>query len=202
MNWKHKIDECLADELEEMIIENIKAGFLSDDEITEECLEYIEEDYPDDSEAISEDEFPEIIKSFRDKYQNNGNQENYLKLDAVFHNLGQRDIVALHYAGYTQSDGFDDCNEIASIKHNHGDTIIGCCFYTAQDLGHILHDENASLYLSFGNYFETPTAEDIGQIIVEELQAAGFSVQWNHTANTKIAIQNFKWDKYYDNESC
>lgn len=35
MEWKSKIDECCADELEEMIIDYIKAGFLSNDEILE-----------------------------------------------------------------------------------------------------------------------------------------------------------------------
>ena len=73
----------------------------------------------------------------------------------------------------------------------------GCCFYTEQDLGHILRDESTLLYLSFGNYFEKPTAEETGQIIVDELKNVGFCVQWDGTAKTKIAIINFKWDKYY-----
>lgn len=56
MEWKSKIDECCADELEEMIIDYIKAGFLSNDEILERCEEYIEDYYPSDSEKIMDDE--------------------------------------------------------------------------------------------------------------------------------------------------
>ena len=106
-------------------------------------------------------------------------------------------IVALHYAGYTQSDGFEDCNEEAMWLHEKGEKVVGCCFYTEQDLEHILHEDTTLLYISFGNYFEKPTAEEVGQIIVDELKANGFCIQWDKTAETKIAIKNFKWDKYY-----
>lgn len=57
------------------------------------------------------------------------------------------------------------------------------------------------LYLSFGNCFDKPTAEEVGQMIVEELETTGFRVQWDGTSEKKIAIEDFKWDKYYvDNE--
>lgn len=198
MDWKSKIeDECCADELEEMIIDYIKAGFLSDDEITEDCMEYIEDNYSDECDNITEDDLPEIIEALRKEFQNTGNQENFLKLESAFNSLTKQGIIALHYAGYTQSDGFEDCNETASELYKKGERVIGCCFYTEQDLGHILHDDSNLLYLSFGNYFEKPTAVEVGQIIVNELKAAGFCIQWDGTAETKIAIINFKWDKYY-----
>ena len=198
MEWKNKIeDECCADELEEMIIDYIKAGFFSNDEILENCMEYIEEDYPDERDNITEDDFLEIIEMLRKEFQNMGNQENFLKLDLAFTSLMKQGIVALHYAGYTQSDGFEECNEVATELHEKGEKVVGCCFYTEQDLGHILHGDSTLLYFSFGNYFETPTAEEVGQIIVDELKAAGFCVQWDGTAETKIGIKNFEWDKYY-----
>lgn len=201
MEWKNKIeDECCADELEEMIIDHIKAGFLSNDEILEDCMEYIEEDYPDECDNITEDDFLEIIEMLRKEFQNTGNQENFLKLDLVFTSLMKQGIVALHYAGYTQSDGFEECNEVATELHEKGEKVVGCCFYTEQDLGHILHGDSTLLYFSFGNYFETPTAEEVGQIIVDELKTAGFCVQWDGTAETKIGIKNFKWDKYYSDD--
>ena len=36
-------------------------------------------------------------------------EENFLKLKLAFDTLMKQGIIALHYAGYTQSDGFDDC---------------------------------------------------------------------------------------------
>lgn len=199
MEWKNKIeDECCADELEEMIIDYIKAGFLSNDEISESCEEYIEDNYPDECDNITEDDFLKIIEALRKEFQNTGNQDNFLKLELAFKSLMKQGIVSLHYAGYTQSDGFEECNEIATELYEKGERAVGCCFYTEQDLGHILHEDSTLLYFSFGNYFEKPTAKEISQIIVDELKAAGFCVKWDGTAETKIAIQNFKWDKHYN----
>lgn len=198
MDLKSEIkDECCANELEEMIIDYIKAGFLSNDEISEDCREYIEDNYPDECDNITEDGLLEIIESHRKEFQNTGNQENFLKLESVFHSFMKYGIVALHYAGYTQSDGFVDCNEVAEWLEERGEKVVGCCFYTEQDLEHILQEDHSPLYISFGNYFEKPTAEEIGQIIANELKAIGFPVQWDGTAETKIAIENLKWDKYY-----
>lgn len=198
MEWKSKIeDDCCADELEEMIINYIRAGFWSNDKILMECEQYIEDFYSDEWDNITKDGLLEIIEALREEFQNTGNQENFLKLKSAFRSLMKHGIVALHYAGYTQSDGFDDCNEVASWLHEKGEKIVGCCFYTEQDLERILHEDSDLLYVSFGNYFEKPTAEEVGQIIVNELQSVGFCIQWNGNAETKIAIKGIRWDKYY-----
>lgn len=200
MEWKSKIqDESCVDELEEMIVDYVKAGFLSNDKILMECQEYMEDFYQDECENITKDNLLEIIRALREKFQNTGTQENFLNLDSAFKSLMKHGIVALHYAGYTQSDGFEDCNEVAAWLEEKGEKVVGCCFYTEQDLGHILHEDSTLLYFSFGNYFDKPTAEEVGQMVADELRAAGFCVQWDKTAGTKIAVENFKWDKYYLN---
>ena len=50
----------------------------------------------------------EIIEAFRKEFQNTG------KLELAFNSLKKHGIVTLHYAGYTQADGFADCNEVAA----------------------------------------------------------------------------------------
>lgn len=198
MEWQKKIqDKCCAYELEGMITNYVKAGFHSDDEILTECIERIEDSYPDECERLTEDEFTEIIQTYRQRFQNEGDQENFRKLDAAFGALRERGIVAQHYAGYTQSDGFADCNEEAAKLEENGETPIGCCFYTPQDLEHILNGDSTRLYCSFGNYLEQPTAVEIGQMVADAFRAAGFSVLWNGSAETKVAIENMKWDKRY-----
>lgn len=197
MDWGKNIDEMLAYELEEQITDYIKAGFLSNDKISEICREYIEEEYPEETDKFTSVKLCEMVKRYRSKFQNTGNQDNFLKLDAAFSRLNKQGIVSLHCVGYVQSDGFDDCNEIATKRYENGERVIGCCFYTMQDLEHILHGENNLLYFSFGNYFDEPTAVEIGKIIVNEFEMAGFSVHWTQTADTKIAIKNLIWDKIY-----
>lgn len=200
MAWEKKIDEMLANELEERIIDAIKAGFLSNDKILEECIEYIEEDYPNNLDSITNEELLNIIIEYRIKFKNIGNQENFIKLDLAFNNLNKQGIVALHCAGYVQTDGFDDCNEIATERHKNGEKVIGCCFYTMQDLEHVLHEDSTSLYFSFGNYFDKPTAVEIGQMIVKEFELAGFITQWTLSADRRIAIRNITWDKQYSDD--
>lgn len=198
MEWKNKIqDECCADELEEMISNYVRAGFWSNREILEECEQYMEDFYRDECENITKDELLAVIEAFRKTLQNTGSQENFLRLESVFRSLMKQGIVALHYAGYTQSDGFEDCNEAAAWLEKKGEKVIGCCFYTQQDLEHILHGDGTLLRFSFGNYRERPTAEEVGRAIADALKSAGFCVQWDGTAERKIAIEDFQWDKYY-----
>ena len=78
MQWKSKIeDECCADELEEMIIGHIRAGFCSDDTLSMECAEYMEDFYSNECENITQGELLEIVKAYRKEFQNTGNQENF-----------------------------------------------------------------------------------------------------------------------------
>ena len=103
MEWKSKIEDgCCADELEEMIINYIQAGFWSNNKILKECEQYIEDFYPDECNNVTKDDLLEIIEALCKEFQNTGNQENFLKLDLAFCSLRKHGIVALHYAGYTQ----------------------------------------------------------------------------------------------------
>lgn len=199
MGWKDKLDECCANEVEEMIINHIKAGFISNEEIQEECELYIEESYPDDIENIADIDFCTIVTALRDEFQNTGTQEYFLKLDRAFNDMEQRGIVTMHCAGYTLSDGIDDCNEEAIERMGKGETIIGYCFYTMQDLEHLFYG-STTLYFCFGNYSDEVDAVKIGQIIVNELEKVGFSTKWEGSVDKRVAILNMVWDKQYNIE--
>lgn len=192
------MDEALVYDLEAQVILNIRAGFLSMDEIAEESMEYISEEYPEVEDRISAGGLQELVKGYWNEYANTGKQENYLKLASAFQKLNEQGIVALHCAGYVQSDGFDDCNEIAAGMDEDGETVIGCCFYTLQDLEHVLKEDTAKLRISFGNYFDQPTAVEIGTMIVKELEAAGFATEWKQSADEKIAVRDMVWDKVFE----
>lgn len=192
------IDKALAYDLEAQIILNVRAGFLSIDEIAEEVMEYISEEYLEVKKHISAGALQELVKGYWDEYANTGKQENYLKLASAFRKLNEQGIVALHCAGYVQSDGFDDCNEIAADMDEDGETVIGCCFYTLQDLEHVLKEDTTKLRISFGNYFDKPTAVEIGKMIVKELEAAGFVTEWKQSVDEKIAVRDMVWDKVFE----
>uniref|UniRef100_UPI004056FABF DUF6891 domain-containing protein n=1 Tax=Agathobacter sp. TaxID=2021311 RepID=UPI004056FABF len=223
--WKKRLDEDCADEVEELILDYVKAGFLSDEEIAEECEMYIEEEYPEDAEEIETDILEQIIGAFRKEWEGKLNaevsfgqtesslesandvssnikpQQNYQKLAAAFLGMEARGVVTAHYAGFADYDGFDKVNEEAAKRHENGETVIGCCFYTQQDLEHVFNGHPTKLYFCFGSYFDHPTIEEVGKVIVEELEKVGFTTEWNGSGDEKIAITNLHWDKTYIGEN-
>lgn len=200
--WKQHLEEDCVDEVEELIWDCIKAGFLSDEEIAEECEMYIEEEYFEEEDEIEQKEWEQIVGEFRKEWEMNisefiNSQHNYQNLETAFLEMETRGIVTAHYAGFTDDDGFDEVNEEATERHENGETLIGCCFYTRQDLEHTFHDHPQKLYLCFGNYFDRLTIEEVGTMIIEELEKVSFTTEWNGSGDKKIAITNLYWDKVY-----
>jgi hypothetical protein len=70
MEWKIKIeDECCADELEEMIINYIRAGFWSNDKILMECEQYLKDFYRKEWNNIGKDSLLAIIEAFQKNFK-------------------------------------------------------------------------------------------------------------------------------------
>jgi len=66
------------------------------------------------------------------------------RLDAAFAALNKRAIIALHNAGFTQSDGYEDFRA-ALKRHPQRATVIGYCYYHSQDVKHAVQGEGLSL---------------------------------------------------------
>lgn len=186
----------LENDLTEYVTFLKKSGFYSDDDIWEEAVEFAQDNY---EESISKEWVLNKIKELEKEIDKNTTQENFKRLDIVFYHLRMQNIIALHNAGYTISDGFDDANEIASDLKNTGLTPIGCCFYHGQDLERIINYKD-KLLLAFGNYTDEISAVEIGEMIVRELEKENFEVEWDHTEDRRIAILNITWDKIYGKE--
>ncbi len=115
------------------------------------------------------------------------------KLAKAFKNLNNLGIIALHNAGYTQSDGYSDVME---VLHDHPDpeSVIGYCYYHGQDLERAL--QGGGLYFAFGPI--RPNNEQIdgpkvGALITTELHNAGFTTEWNGTFSQRISVPIFDW---------
>lgn len=105
-----------------------------------------------------------------------------LRIDAVFATLGQAGVVALHDAGYTQSEGFTDAGEAFLDGGGEAAGLHGVCFYTRQDLN--AAKRSSRLSLAFWGAPEGADADmlRVGRLIVAAFRDAGFQVQWNETA--------------------
>jgi hypothetical protein len=123
------------------------------------------------------------------------------RLASAFDQLNTQGIIALHNAGPTREDGEDRCRELADTLKTQGIKTKGYCFYHAQDIDRALA-ENV-LYIAFGDFQEDGNgAIAIGKQVVKTLQAFGFRVNWKGTADARITIVNFKWQKRFGNANC
>ena len=117
------------------------------------------------------------------------------RLDSVFEALNRRGIVALQNAGYTQSDGYDDCGQ-AYEERTDKERVIGYCFYHGQDLERAVAGQG--LCLAFGPIDpkdEETKGPEVGRIITEELHQAGFQTDWDGTFKTRILVPKLDWKR-------
>ncbi len=112
------------------------------------------------------------------------------RLDAAFKHLAARGILCLHNAGYTMSEGHQEAYEIRSLQTGH--SYVGYCFYHGQDVERAVN--GGGLMLAFNHVKgDVPDKALVGQTLKEELEAAGLSVDWNGTSDTRINIPQIDW---------
>lgn len=117
------------------------------------------------------------------------------RLDAVFARLEARGLIALQFAGHTQSDGFDDVSEVYQ-SHPDRSRVVGYCFYHSQDLTRAVN--GGGLYLAFGPMDpddEQVEGPKVGELIAAELRGVGLEVQWNGTFDQRIHLPRFDWKR-------
>ena len=179
------MDSDLVEEVEYLIELLSKSGFFDVDEI-EEILEdqFIEEDI----------DFSKFNISLNDSTNTNFN-----KLEEVFKSLALKNIVAVHNCGYDIEDGVNDAFELNVHLINNKFTPEGFCFYSFEDVEEAIEEEK--LKITFGDFEDNEDkALEIGEIVADALNSAGFSIVWDGTINNQIEIDPFKWDKSFDDE--
>ncbi len=187
----------MTPEIEDDIRNLVRSGFYLPDEVEE----IICDDLHELSGAAADEACAHIAASFEALRQE---QETWPpttdcdRLDAVFEALGQRGIIALQNAGYTQKDGYDDA---CSIYHESDDptSLIGYCFYHGQDIEGAI--KGGGLYLAFGPMDpegELTEGVMIGRIIVAELARQGFTAVWDGTFGARIHVPKLDWKKRID----
>lgn len=113
------------------------------------------------------------------------------RLDRAFEKLNQAGIIALHNAGYTQSDGISD---VADVWHSGGKSpkVVGYCFYHEQDTERAV--KGGGLMLAFGEIRgDQIKAVEIGKRICDELRAENLSYEWNERADERIHLDKIVW---------
>ncbi|MCR5027508.1 MAG: hypothetical protein K6A34_08750 [Methanobrevibacter sp.] len=179
------MSDDLVSEIEYMIDLLTKSGFFS----AEEILEILEDQFIE--EEVDFSKFDISLNSF--------DNHNFQKLEETFKKLAEKSIVAVHNCGYDFEEGVEDIFELYAHLFNNKYQAQGFCFYTFEDVEEAISDE--ILRITFGDFQRSEDASlEIGKIVYNQLVGSGFDVEWNGSVNSQIEIQNFKWDKRFDDE--
>lgn len=188
----------LPETLKDWLQSGIQSGFVSKEEIVTDFSYELESLYGD--EVPDDEEIEAVVNDIYDKYAHKEHGINFKRLKKVFDSLNKNKIIAIHNAGYTKQDGIYDAKEASKKIHACGVIPLGFCFYHQQDIERAMDDSIKSLYLCFDSINEDDDeAAAVGEKIVNLLLEEGFTVSWNHTIEQRIQINDFKWDKAYDN---
>jgi hypothetical protein len=167
----------------------VKSGFYTLDDIYEMMEDIIEEEC--DEDMLQKRASEEFLK----KQQSEDSWPNLTdcdRLDFIFNELNELGIIALQNTGYTMSDGFDDVGEVLETLDRN--QVKGYCFYHGQDLERALADEG--LTLAFGDLNAIDDQKIVvGKLITEIIKKHHFEYIWDGTANKKINIFPFKWQR-------
>lgn len=116
---------------------------------------------------------------------------NFDRLERVFARLKSRGVIAVHRAGFAQSDGL---LYVEHLNREAGGKYWGYCFYTDQDQDVAL--DGGGLYLSCGHY---PGYDDksvkVGQTIRAALKFEGFKVEWGSSIKNSVFVKDFEWQR-------
>lgn len=179
------MNQDLLDELEYMKDLLVESGFFSKEEI----LEILEDQF------IDEDiDFSSVNISL-----NSNSGENFSRLENVFTNLCNENIIAIHNCGYDIEEGVSDAFELNVHLINNNFKAEGFCFYTFEDVEEAIEDN--ILKITFGDFENSESkALEIGKIVAQYFEDEGFEINWDGTVNNQIELIQFKWDKSYDDE--
>lgn len=115
------------------------------------------------------------------------------RLDRVFEALEKRGIITDHDAGFTKSDGLDSVDELYADEGGEKSAFVGYCFCTSQDRDAAIED--GGLWLAYGSFPGRGEAVEIGRVLREEFERAGFTVEWNGDPKTRILLRGFRWQR-------
>ncbi len=178
---------------------SIKSGFSSLDDIIDEAIEIVEDEGWENE--IDEQWVKESITHEYEKHitESKGWQHptDTDRLHKVFDRLIEQKIVALHNAGYTQSDALFDIQDVWQDLEDEGLKPIGYCYYHGQDLERVI--DSGVLCIGYYGAKENNDKEAIiiGNKIVAALKEEGFDVDWNAAASKRIEIRNFDWQNVF-----
>jgi len=137
----------------------------------------------------------EIRRQLKDKRREENDwpeETSWDRLNKVFKSLRRNGIIALHNAGFEESDGpalVEEAREASTSR-----SFEGFCFYHQQDIDAAI--EHGGLALSYGSFASSPEAmRSVPEVILRNLREAGFAAEWSGNYTDRIVLVGFVWQK-------
>jgi hypothetical protein len=116
------------------------------------------------------------------------------RLERAFQALQRQGVIALHRAGFTQSDGLDEVEEDYREAGGKASNYAGHCFYTEQVQEGAL--DGAGMYIGFGHLSgDDAKGVEVGHLLRAALESEGLSVEWDGTIKTRLFVKGFRWQR-------
>ena len=193
--------EEIKQEALEQLVYDIKFGFENEEALFDGIRDmfYDEEDFDEDwlRQTIAEKYSAHQRESASWKHPTD-----FERLANAFDELIKEGIICLHKAGYTRSDGEEDCMEVIEKLKQSGIQVRGFCYYHTQDLMRAVDPESCNLWLGFGSSTHNDgEAIVVAKDIIQKLNEHGFETSWAGTVDQRIKIRHIDWKKIPDDQN-
>jgi len=116
------------------------------------------------------------------------------RLDRAFLALEQQGVIALHRAGFTQSDGLEEVEDAYQEAGGESSDYAGHCFYTEQDQEGAL--DGSGLCIGFGHLTgDDAKGVEVGRKLRAALEREGLTVEWDGTIKSRLFVNGFLWQR-------
>lgn len=190
-------DDDVSEDVHSFIINMVKSGFFSVDEMLYGIKNFVEYNYEEYFQKTKSKALKTLVEEYNEIYSNKKEPVNFNRLKSAFDELREKGLIVQHGIGNTEDEALEASQDEYDSRKNNGENIIGYCLYTMQSLFNLFENDSDRLMLSFGNIEENPDALSIGKLIKKSLENNGFEVTWNENAETKIAVK-IDWDNCYN----
>ncbi|MBY0358663.1 MAG: hypothetical protein K2W82_11725 [Candidatus Obscuribacterales bacterium] len=184
----------LNQEIQTLISRRIAEGFFSDEEIAEEALESLQEDFQlDGMEYQVEKTLKKLIEAQNLEQRTWNYDTDCDKLDNAFSELDSLGIIARQNFSCCQNCGHAEIwDEIESARNEQD--VTGYLFYHMEDTERACG--KGVLYLAYGAIEDgDPAALTVAWQIVEALRQSGLNVEWDGNLEKRIKVYDLVWQK-------
>jgi hypothetical protein len=118
------------------------------------------------------------------------------RLEQVFEALHSRGILTDdRWCGSTVEDGLGVIDDLYEEEGGEHPGFVGYCFFHLQDMERAIWSD-VGLLLAYGSFSDSSEhGVEVGHLIREECERAGFEVIWDGTIESRILLKGFRWQR-------